>query len=178
MLVISASKGQVRTLVNVRNEEEERSLEVCKAFESLAARYAGRHFVYREGRYTLIIAELLRVQTDVTGVDIWFRISARNGVVFLPPAPLVCDTAVDNSMGVRLSWDSFYFDQFRWSEPYLGVKMFFCDEIVADLEHEARVVANFSAEERFRRLDELLFEDVRRLDPQLAGRKRQKQAVQ
>ena len=158
-------------------ENEKRLLERRAAFESLAARYAGRHFVYREGRCTLFLAKLLGVHTDANGVDISMQVSANGDIVFLPPAPPVCDTGPDNSMCIRLSW-SFYFDEFRWSEPYLGLKMFFCDEIINDLACEAKALANLSPDERFRRLDRLLMEDVCRLDPQLVRRKKRRQAIQ
>jgi hypothetical protein len=129
-------------------------------FESLARSQLGRDIVYREGGGTLFVAKLLRADTNEKGLQIRLRILAIEGLTFVPPIP-VCEITEDGEFTVNAEWDSFYFDELRWHEPYVDWNLYLSDAALARLRSEAHVLANASPSQRFSRLDALLTQEVR-----------------
>jgi hypothetical protein len=131
-------------------------------FQSLAHRQLGREFVYREGVWTLFIAKLLGTNTNEKGVEITFQVLSIDGLTFLPPVP-VCEITQGGEFTVGADWDSFWFDELRWSEPYVGWNVFLSEAILSCMTSEAKALANASPEDRFSALNAVLIEEARKM---------------
>lgn len=128
-------------------------------FESLAERHVGKDVVYREGGMTLFVANFLRFSINERRIEVTFRIYFIDGLPFLPPMPL-CDLSAAGASTVSGDWDSLYFDELRWYEPYLDWSVFLDDEVVERVKIEAKLLANVSPKDRFAKLDAILRSQV------------------
>ena len=131
-------------------------------FESLAHRQLERKFLYRAGAWTLFVAKLLGANTNEKGVEITFQILPIDGLTFLPPLP-VTEITQGGAFTVIADWNSFWFDELRWSEPYVGWHVFLSEAVLSRLTSEAKALASASPEDRFSALNVALIEEARKM---------------